>query len=63
MDEFKIKRGRYPMAGQDADVWLVIDRKAVTEDAETIAGVIFRDESGNALVAAMIQAGAVREDD
>ena len=63
MEDFKIKRGTYNLTGQATDVWLVIDQKTIQEDAETIAGLIFRGDSGNALVAAMITAGAVKQDD
>ena len=62
MKDFKIRRGTYPVDGQNANVWLVIDQKAMPQDLETIAGVLFLGDSGNTLVAAMVKAGAVKED-
>jgi len=64
MKDFKIKRGTYNLKGlENADVWLVIDGKAILQDSETIAAIIFRGDSGDALVKAMVNAGAVRQDD
>jgi hypothetical protein len=62
MNEFKVKRGKYKLAGQDTDVWLVIDREAVLQGHETIAGVILPNDSGKALVQAMLRSGATQED-
>lgn len=58
MNDFKIRRGKYNLAGENTDVWLVIDTKAVARDFESIAAIILPGDSGKALVEAMLIGGA-----
>ena len=64
MNAFKIRRGQVrDLAGQEMAGWFVIDKQAVLQDAETISACIFGTESGQALLKAMVHAGASLENE